>query len=311
MCQKLRTRFVPCTFFALLIACVSLVASAEEKAPAAKSDTDPRDGDWKPVAATLGGKKLPKLALDAITLTVSGRNYVVAVAGEKAPDRGTHTLDESTNPKRITITSTSGPNRGKTFLCIYEMKDRESMTVCYDLSGKEFPTKFESTSETGHYLVEYKRAVAKAPVKKTDAIEDAKTQNGVWKPAGAMLSGVRLTPDELKKITLTIENGSYRLATEGEPQADIGTVKLDTSMSPKRMTIQGTDGPIKGKTLLAIYEMGERDETITFRVCYDLSGKAFPEEFLSKKGSTHYLVGYRRPKASTQPNANSKSDSPK
>jgi RNA polymerase sigma-70 factor (ECF subfamily) len=299
------------TLFALLIAWASVVANAEDKHPHAKSDAHPRDGEWKPVAAMLAGNKLPQLALDAITLTVSGKNYEVAVRGEKVPDRGTHTLDENTNPKRITITSTSGPNRGKTFLGIYEMKDKDSMTACYDLSGTAFPTKFESTSETRHYLVEYQRAVTKAPVKVTDATEDAKAQNGDWNPAGAMLGGTKLSQDELKKITLTIKNGSYQVVIEGEPQADIGTVKLDTSTTPKRMTIQGIEGPNKGKTILAIYEMGERDGIDTFRVCYDLSGKAFPEEFISKKGSTHYLVGYHRPKASTQPGSESKSDTHK
>src|SRR5688572_19098639 len=101
-----------CTFFALLITWASLIANAEDKHSNAKSDADPRDCEWKPVAAMFAGKKLPKLALDAITLTVSGKNYEVAVRGEKVPDRGTHTLDENTNPKRITLTSTSGPNRG-------------------------------------------------------------------------------------------------------------------------------------------------------------------------------------------------------
>jgi hypothetical protein len=30
------------------------------------------------------------------------------------------------------------------------------------------------------------------------------------------------------------------------------------------------------------------------RVCYDLSGKAFPKEFKAPKDSELYLVGYRR-----------------
>src|SRR6185436_6331 len=141
-------------------------------------------------------------------------------------------------------------------LGIYEMKDASSMRVCYDLSGTAFPAKFESTAEAGHYLVEYRRIAAKAPPKATDAAEDAKRQNGIWKPAGAMLGGVRLTREELKRITLTIKEGIYTVVKEGEPQADTGTITLDTSMTPKRMTIQGAEGPNKGKTILAIYQMG-------------------------------------------------------
>jgi uncharacterized protein (TIGR03067 family) len=280
-------------------AAFALLSNAADTGSKANSDAYPQEGVWKPVTAVMGGAKLPKPALDAITLTVSGANYEVAVRGEKKPDRGTRTLDESTNPKRISITSTDGPNRGKTFLGIYEMMDASSMRVCYDLSGTAFPAKFESTAETGYYLVEYRRVAAKAPPKATDAAEDAKRQNGIWKPAGAILGGERLKREELNKITLTIKDGAYEVVVDGESHADKGTVSLDTSMAPKRMSIQGLEGPNKGKTILAIYEIGRTaggDDT--FRVCYDLSGKAFPTDFNSPKGSMHYLVGYRRQKGS-------------
>jgi len=225
-------------------------------------------------------------------------NYEVSVVGEKQPDRGTHALDESTTPRRITITSTNGPNKGKTFLGIYEVKDANSLRVCYDLSGTAFPAKFESTTETGHYLVEYRRSDDKAPPRPADAAEDAKRQNGTWKPVGALLGGEKLNREELNKITLTIKDGAYEVIVDGEPHADKGTVSLDTSVTPGRMSIQGVEGPNKGKTILAIYQMGQTEGGDTFRVCYDLSGKAFPTDFNSRKGSTHYLVGYRRQKAS-------------
>jgi uncharacterized protein (TIGR03067 family) len=284
---------------ALWTAAFALLSNAADKDTNPNPDAYPQDGVWKPVAAVMGGAKLPKPALDAITLTVSGANYEVAVRGEKEPDRGTRTLDESTNPKRISITSTSGPNRGKTFLGIYEMIDASSMRVCYDLSGTAFPPKFESTAETGYYLVEYRRVAAKAPPKATDAAEDAKRQNGIWKPAGAILGGEKLKREELNKITLTIKDGAYEVVVDGESPADKGTASLDTSMTPKRMSLQGLEGPNKGKTILAIYEMGRTEGgDDTFRVCYDLSGKAFPTDFTSAKGSMHYLVGYRRQKGS-------------
>ena len=58
---------------------------------------------------------------------------------------------------RMTIKSEEGPNKGKTFLAIYEMKDEVSMRVCYDLSGKEFPTEFKATPGTKLYLAGYRR----------------------------------------------------------------------------------------------------------------------------------------------------------
>ena len=57
----------------------------------------------------------------------------------------------------MTIKSTDGPNRGKTFLAIYAMKDANSMRICYDLSGTDFPTEFKAPKETQLFLVGYRR----------------------------------------------------------------------------------------------------------------------------------------------------------
>jgi uncharacterized protein (TIGR03067 family) len=131
----------------ILVAGQALLASAADKI----------DGAWKPIAAVLGGARLQKEALDAITLTINGKNYEVAVKGETEPDRGTTKLDTNASPKRMTIISTNGPNKGKTFLAIYEMKDDRSLRVCYDLSGTDFPKEFKAPKGTALYLVGYRR----------------------------------------------------------------------------------------------------------------------------------------------------------
>ena len=131
-----------------------------------KNNAFSHDGTWKPIAAVLGGVRLPEDAVKAITLKVADGNYLVNIEGEKEPDIGTVTIDTTTSPKRMTIKSTSGPNRGKTFLAIYEMKDEVSMRVCYDLSGTDFPTEFKAPKGTPMYLVGYRRQSAQ-PAEKT------------------------------------------------------------------------------------------------------------------------------------------------
>ncbi len=115
--------------------------------------------------------------------------------------------------------------------------------------------------------------------------------DGVWKPKGAMLGGVLLTPPALNAITLRIDDGKYEVSIEGEERSDKGTFTLDENAAPKRMTIKSTSGPNQGKTFLAIYEIKAED---AMRVCYDLSGKEFPKEFKAPKDTSLYLVGYRR-----------------
>lgn len=123
-----------------------------------------------------------------------------------------------------------------------------------------------------------------------DAKDDAKSIDGTWRPSAAELGGEKF-PDEVRKtIKLVIGDGKYTVTVGKEP--DKGTVKLDPSKKPKSLDITGTEGPNKGKTILAIYE--KTDDTL--RICYDLSGKARPVEFKTSKDTKLFLVTYKREK---------------
>jgi uncharacterized protein (TIGR03067 family) len=118
--------------------------------------------------------------------------------------------------------------------------------------------------------------------------KDGDTIQGTWLPATAELGGKAL-PDEVRKsIMLEVKDGKYTVTTE--KSIDQGTVKLNPAAKPKELDITGTDGPNKGKTILAIYE---RDGD-TLRVCYDLSGKSRPTEFKTREGTQLFLVTYKR-----------------
>lgn len=119
---------------------------------------------------------------------------------------------------------------------------------------------------------------------------DAKAIDGTWLPESAELAGKEFPPEVRKSIKLVLDGDKYT-ATVGE-QRDEGTVKRDPSKNPKTMVISGTEGPNKGKTFLGIYELKED----TLKVCYDLSGKSYPEEFKTKPGTLLYLVTYKRGK---------------
>ena len=116
------------------------------------------------------------------------------------------------------------------------------------------------------------------------------TIQGTWLPSTAELGG-KMFPDEVRKtIKLVVKDDKYTV-TVGKA-VDQGTFKLNPTAKPKEMDITGTDGPNKGKTILAIYE---RDGD-ALRVCYDLSGKSRPTEFKSTEGTQRFLVAYKRKK---------------
>jgi uncharacterized protein (TIGR03067 family) len=115
------------------------------------------EGTWLPVSAELAGEKYPEEVLKTMKLVLKGEKYTVEVGGQS--DEGTITLDPAQSPKAMDIKGTKGPNEGKTFLVIYELKGDE-MRVCYDLSGKSRPSEFATKAGTQLFLVKYRRTKA-------------------------------------------------------------------------------------------------------------------------------------------------------
>lgn len=115
--------------------------------------------------------------------------------------------------------------------------------------------------------------------------------NGTWSPESAEMAGQALPEEARKSIKLVIKDDKYTV-TIGQ-KVDEGTAKTDSSAKPKTLDVVGTNGPNKGRTLLAIYEL----EGDTLKVCYDLSGKVRPTEFQSKAGTQLFLVTYKRAKS--------------
>ena len=133
-----------------LIVAASLTAFAADP----PNDAKAVQGSWTPAKAELGGQPMADAVLKSISLKLTNGKYEVSVGGQ--PDKGTYTLDSTSKPKSMTITGTEGPNHGKTFPAIYELKG-DTLRICYDLSGSKQPAEFKSVAGTRLYLVTYKR----------------------------------------------------------------------------------------------------------------------------------------------------------
>jgi len=137
--------------------CICLAVGALLTAFAADSPDDDAKvvrGNWKPAKAELAGQPMTEVLLKSISLKLDNGKYEVLVG--EAPDQGTYTLDSATKPKSMTITGTAGPNSGKNFPAIYELKG-DTLRICYDLSSAKRPTEFKSIAGTRLYLVTYNR----------------------------------------------------------------------------------------------------------------------------------------------------------
>ena len=123
-----------------------------------------------------------------------------------------------------------------------------------------------------------------------DAAREKTKLEGKWMLVSAEVAGEKLPEAVVKSISLTLKGDEYTVKV-GEA-VDKGTVRLDAAAKPKTMDITGTDGPNKGKTLLAIYEL----DGDTLRVCYDLAGKKRPTAFETSKERPFFLAVYQRAK---------------
>jgi len=132
-----------------------------------------------------------------------------------------------------------------------------------------------------------------APFPQADADQakkDLEKMQGRWKVVDGMQDGQRFAEGSTPLAQFVVKDDKYTV-TAGKA-VDRGTVKLKPTAKPKELDIISTDGPNKGKTILAIYE---RDGD-TLRVCYDLSGKGRPREFKTTEGTQLFLVTYKREK---------------
>jgi uncharacterized protein (TIGR03067 family) len=128
------------------------ISHAEE--PAA-NELKKLQGLWAPQTMTLGGNDLPEEIRKMITLEIKDKNYIVKAGGQN--DEGTLTISTSAKPLTMEITGTNGPNKGKTYRAIYKL-DGDTLTICYDLAGKEYPKDFTSTKKSMQFLVVYQRS---------------------------------------------------------------------------------------------------------------------------------------------------------
>src|SRR5260370_24702203 len=110
--------------------CLAVATSMATFAASVPDDAKTIQGTWLPIKAELGGQPMTAAVLKSISLKIADGKYEVLVGDQS--DKGTYTLDATTTPKGMTITGTGGPNNGKTFPCIYELKG-DMLRVSYDL----------------------------------------------------------------------------------------------------------------------------------------------------------------------------------
>jgi uncharacterized protein (TIGR03067 family) len=111
-------------------------------------------GKWKIMEAEFGGKQLPATEFENLVLELDETSY--QLIEQRVIDSGVIDMVDDASPAALTITGVFGPNKGKTFHCIYKFEG-DQMVMCYNLGGGSRPTTFETLKNTLLYLVRYQR----------------------------------------------------------------------------------------------------------------------------------------------------------
>jgi uncharacterized protein (TIGR03067 family) len=127
----------------------------DDKEAAVKEEMKRLSGTWERVSHTVDGKEAPAPGGKKFATTIADGKFSSKL-GDEEVSAGTFTLDPTAKPPAIDIEYTLGPNKGKKFLAIYELKDDE-LRVCAAPAGKERPTELASKVGSGLSLGAFKR----------------------------------------------------------------------------------------------------------------------------------------------------------
>jgi uncharacterized protein (TIGR03067 family) len=132
----------------MMVVLATAFASADDKA-----ELKALAGKWEVTDAEIDGKKVTE-TFKSFELVIEAGNYTVKV-GEQL-DKGTITVDSSKKLKTMDVSGTEGPNRGKTYPCIYELKE-DTLTICYGLDFQTRPTDIKTSEKSQRMIIVYKR----------------------------------------------------------------------------------------------------------------------------------------------------------
>lgn len=128
----------------------------------------------------------------------------------------------------------------------------------------------------------------------TDNSADLDRLQGTWATTALEIDGKALSPHDFAAARLVVEGD--RFTSLGMGAAYSGTLKLDTSVSPRALDMRFDEGPEKDNTNLCIYEFVED----VWKLCVAMRGSVRPTTFTSQPGSGIAIETLERDHNSTE-----------
>ena len=106
--------------YGLIASMLIMLSASDATDEASKKDLANFQGTWNLISSERDGKKTPQEEAKKVTLAIQGDQFVLRKDSVTISE-GRLTLDPIKTPKEIDESITTGPNKGKVFLAIYEM----------------------------------------------------------------------------------------------------------------------------------------------------------------------------------------------
>jgi uncharacterized protein (TIGR03067 family) len=112
---------------------------------------------------------------------------------------------------------------------------------------------------------------------------------GTWRLVALEQNGKPASPDQMRDRTIFFGGGAF-VVREGYSMKQAGTIAVDSSTTPKSVTMIIARGDDQGKSFLGIYAI-EKD---TLKICLDRKGQSRPDKFETDERNNRSLATYTR-----------------
>lgn len=270
------------------------------------------EGTWEFESLEIDANQIPAAAMSSSRLLIDGDRF--RTESPEAIYEGIFNINVEAAPQGIDIEFIAGPEAGNWNYGIFRL-ERDSLTLCLDMTGKGRPAGFRTSAGSGHALETLRRASQARPASVTggtppthkahaSGLTDAPPADpagfehapsptldrlqGDWIPAKIVLDGKELPPFMLTTGTRWAQDNEIKISFGGQMMIH-ARVRLNEQTDPVEVDYLLLAGAAKGSVQMGIMQW--QGETACF--CMGAPGKPRPVDFACHAGSGRTLSHWR------------------